>query len=189
MQEDPSHLVMLSCIIEWLCVGFGRRLSELPPAVHPKDAEEVAPRFFILLLPRGDLRSGGSPSRSPTRTSTSPIRLPSSSPTRRPSSSPIRNPSDSAWRNSTSSNYAKLSTSSSTSAAGSSWQARTSSSSFSASKAFDSTDSYSFSSKAADSSYGSWGRNSGRDTSTSPKSSFSTSRSPGSGRIGLSALK
>jgi len=138
---------------------------------------------------RGDLRSGGSPSRSPTRTSTSPIRLPSSSPTRRPSSSPIRNPSDSAWRNSTSSNYAKLSTSSSTSAAGSSWQARTSSSSFSASKAFDSTDSYSFSSKAADSSYGSWGRNSGRDTSTSPKSSFSTSRSPGSGRIGLSALK
>merc|ERR1712203_434137 len=101
----------------------------------------------------------------------------------------IRNPSDSSWRNSTSSNYAKLSTSSSTSATGSSWQARTSSSSFSASKALDSTDSYSFSSKAADSSYGSWGRNSGRDTSTSPKSSFSTSRSPGSGRIGLSALK
>ena len=46
MQEDPSHLVMLSCIIEWLCVSFGRRLSELPPAVHPKDAQEVAPRFF-----------------------------------------------------------------------------------------------------------------------------------------------
>ena len=188
MQEDPSHLVMLSCIIEWLCVSFGRHLSELPPAVHPKDARgcaQICHRLILLLL-RGDLRSGGSPSRSPTRTSTSPIRLPSSSPTRRPSSSPIRNPSDSSWRNSTSSNYAKLSTSSST---GSSWQARTSSSSFSASKAFDSTDSYSFSSKAADSSYGSWGRNSGRDTSTSPKSSFSTSRSPGSGRIGLSALK
>ena len=191
MQEDPSHLVMLSCIIEWLCVSFGRHLSELPPAVHPKDARGCAQicHRLILLLPRGDVRSGGSPSRSPTRTSTSPIRLPSSSPTRRPSSSPIRNPSDSSWRNSTSSNYAKLPTSSSTSATGSSWQARTSSSSFSASKAFDSTDSYSFSSKAADSSYGSWGRNSGRDTSTSPKSSFSTSRSPGSGRIGLSALK
>jgi len=142
---------------------------------------------------RNDARSGGgtSPIRSPTRSSTSPIRLPSSSPTRRPSSSPIRNPSDSAWRNSTSSNYAKLSTSSSTSATGSSWQAKTSNSSFSASKAIDSSDSYSFSSKAADSSYGSWGRNSGRGTSTSPKSSFSTSRSPGgsSGRIGLSALK
>jgi len=142
---------------------------------------------------RNDARSGGStsPIRSPTRSSTSPIRLPSSSPTRRPSSSPIRNPSDSAWRNSTSSNYAKLSASSSTSATGgsSSWQ-KTSSSSFS--KVDSSSDSYSFSSKAADSSYGSWGRNSGRGTSTSPKSSFSTSRSPGGtsgGRIGLSALK
>jgi len=142
---------------------------------------------------RNDARSGGggtSPIRSPTRSSTSPIRLPSSSPARRPSSSPIRNPSDSAWRNSTSSNYAKLSASSSTS---NSWQqqSKTSSSSFSASRAIDSSDSYSFSSKAADSSYGSWGRNStGRGTSTSPKSSFS-SRSPGgsSGRIGLSALK
>ena len=153
------------------------------------DAFWVAGRFaspLNYLSPRNDARAGGS---SPTRSSTSPVRLPSSSPTRRPSSSPIRNPSDSSWRNSTSSNYAKLSASSSTSATGSSWQTRTNSSSFSASKAIDSSDSYSFSSKAADSSYGSWGRNSGRGTSSSPKSSFSTSRSPGSGRIGLSALK
>ena len=153
------------------------------------DAFWVAGRFaspLNYLSLRNDARAGGS---SPTRSSTSPVRLPSSSPTRRPSSSPIRNPSDSSWRNSTSSNYAKLSASSSTSATGSSWQTRTNSSSFSASKAIDSSDSYSFSSKAADSSYGSWGRNSGRGTSSSPKSSFSTSRSPGSGRIGLSALK
>ena len=155
-------------------------LSELPPPVQHLTNAFVATRFAAIQLSlslRNDARSGGgtSPIRSPTRSSTSPIRLPSSSPTRRPSSSPIRTPSDSAWRNSTSSNYAKLSTSSSTSATGSSWQqTKTSSSSFSASRALDSSDSYSFSSKAADSSYGSWGRNStGRGTSTSPKSSFS----------------
>ena len=37
---------MLSCIIEWLCVSFGCHLSEVPPVVHPKDAQEVALRFF-----------------------------------------------------------------------------------------------------------------------------------------------
>ena len=46
MQEDPSHLVMLSCIIEWLCVSFGCHLSELPPPVHPKDARGCAQIFY-----------------------------------------------------------------------------------------------------------------------------------------------
>ena len=179
---NGCRLFLLAATAVQLTNAFGcrKQICHLPIELSP-------------LSPRNDARSGGStsPIRSPTRSSTSPIRLPSSSPTRRPSSSPIRNPSDSAWRNSTSSNYAKLSASSSTSATGgsSSWQ-KTSSSSFS--KVDSSSDSYSFSSKAADSSYGSWGRNSGRGTSTSPKSSFSTSRSPGGtsgGRIGLSALK